>query len=570
LACIVSIPLAVYAQNSTGNSASKWDIFAGYSYLAPYATVQVPQPNGTNVTAAYDAVNVGGLFSGAYFFNRYLGVQGEFGLHEWGTARSGSTMMLNGETFVLSPNIGTHRNDDGFTTVAGGVILRDPTGDLEPFAHVLVGGALVGGPYFNPNTWGPSLTVGGGMDFETPWLNHRLAVRILQADYEFMHVNFGTGVEGVVGGTVGINAVRLSTGIVLHSPLAAPVPVTLSCSASPDSVYPGDPVTVTATAGNVSPKLHVVYNWEGEGVTGNGSAATVATASLAPGVHTVNCGVKEGKPGKEGLKPWESAEATASFTVKAFEPPTVSCSASPSTIKPGETSTVTAIGVSPQNRPLTYSYSAAAGTINGSGATAEFNSAGAPTGEVAITCNATDDKGQAATSQTSVTITAPYVAPAPHTEALCSLSFSTDKTRPTRVNNEAKACLDEVALDLEKQSDAKAVIVGNADAQEKARMEREEAAAKRHHHLQVQDVAAERAVNAKAYLVTEKGIDASRVSVVTGTEDGQTAQNYLVPAGADFTADVAGTTAVDESSVKPQTRKPLGVRKHHHRKAAAK
>jgi len=78
--------------------------------------------------------------------------------------------------------------------------------------------------------------------------------------------------------------------------------------------------------------------------------------------------------------------------VKQFEPPTISCSASPSTVKPGDTSTVTAAGVSPQSRPLTYSYAAVAGSISGSGATATFNSTGAPTGSVGITCNVTDDR----------------------------------------------------------------------------------------------------------------------------------------------------------------------------------
>ena len=32
-----------------------------------------------------------------------------------------------------------------------------------------------------------------------------------------------------------------------------------------------------------------------------------------------------------------------------------------------------------------------------------------------------------------------------------------------RVDNEAKACLDQVALDLKQQPDAKAVVVGEAD-----------------------------------------------------------------------------------------------------------
>jgi outer membrane protein OmpA-like peptidoglycan-associated protein len=217
---------------------------------------------------------------------------------------------------------------------------------------------------------------------------------------------------------------------------------------------------------------------------------------------------------------------------------------------------------------LTYGYSATAGSINGSGATAAFSSAGAPTGVVGITCNVSDDKGHTATANTSVTITAPYVAPVPHTQALSSISFASDKERPTRVDNEAKAVLDEIALDLQRQPDAKLVVVGNSDATEKAKAAREQKAALRRKHLKVEDLAAERAVNVKEYLVTEKGIDASRISVATGTADAQDVQNYLVPSGANFAADVQGTTPVDESAVKPQPRMPLLVR-HARKKAAA-
>jgi hypothetical protein len=294
---------------------------------------------------------------------------------------------------------------------------------------------------------------------------------------------------------------------------------------------------------------------------------TVATGPLAAGTYTVKGTVKEGRAGREGLKPWETADCSASFTVKAFEPPTISCTASPSTIKPGDPSTITSIGQSPQNRPLTYSYSASAGTISGSGTTASYSSAGAPTGAVGITCNTADDKGGTATASTSVTITAPYVPPVPHTQALCSISFAKDTRRPTRVDNEAKACLDEVALDLQRQSDATVVVVGEENAKEKDKVDKEELAAKKHRHVKVEDFAAERAVNTKEYLVTDKGIDASRISVATGATDGQTVEDYLVPAGATFTTDVTGTTVVDETVVKPEVRKPLGE-KHHHKKAA--
>ena len=194
---------------------------------------------------------------------------------------------------------------------------------------------------------------------------------------------------------------------------------------------------MTATAGDLEPKLNVIYSLTGPGLSATEATATVATATLAPGSYTVNCGVKEGRPGKEGLKPWESATATATFTVRAFEPPTIGCSASPSEIKPGETSTVSAAGMSPQNRPLTYNYSAASGTVSGSGSTAVFNSAGAPTGPVAITCSVTDDKGQTATANTSVTVLAPPPPPAPPAEqvrlearlALHSVFFPTAQPR---------------------------------------------------------------------------------------------------------------------------------------------
>jgi hypothetical protein len=180
---------------------------------------------------------------------------------------------------------------------------------------------------------------------------------------------------------------------------------------------------------------------------------------------------------------------------------------------------------------------------------------------VAINCTVTDDKGQTATAPTTVTIASP-VAAAPHAEALCSVSFANDKARPTRVDNEAKACLDEVALDLQKQPDAKVVVVGNDDASEKARIAREEKAEMRNKHIRVRHLAAERAVNTKAYLVTDKGIDPSRISVVTGATDDQKVEEYLVPAGADFSADVQATTPVDETMVKPVARKPLPARKH--------
>ena len=293
-----------------------------------------------------------------------------------------------------------------------------------------------------------------------------------------------------------------------------PPPITLLCNASAPAIYPGDPLSVTATAGSVNPKknTNVLYSWSGTGVTGTGNAATVATGPLDPGSYTAKAEVKEGKKGKEGLKPGESAQCEANYTVKAFEPPTISCSSSPTEVQPGGTTTVTAQAVSPQSRPLTYSYSASAGVIMGGGTTATFSSAGAPTGAVGITCSVSDDKS--------------------HTET----------------------------ANLKQHTDAKVVIVADSNAKEKDTEAKEQKRAAHNKHIKVENFAAQRAVDAKDYLVTDQGIDASRITTMTGMGDDQSAQNYLVPAGATFVNDVQGTTPVDETEVKPQERKPLPER----------
>jgi hypothetical protein len=319
--------------------------------------------------------------------------------------------------------------------------------------------------------------------------------------------------------------------------------------ANPAAGYPGDPITITGTATNLNPKKTATYSWSSTGGTAGGTATTttIDTKDLNPGTYTVTGHVTQGN------KPGQSADCTATFTVNQFQPPTVTCSANPTTVKPGDTSTITAAGVSPQNRPLTYSYSATAGQISGTTSTATLATQGAATGPITVTCTVTDDKNQTATATTTVTVEAPVVPPAPKTEKLCSIAFGRDKKRPARVDNEAKACLDDVTLNAQRTADAKLVVVGEAGADEK----------------HADKLAAQRGVNTKAYLVEEKGIDASRISVRTGPTGTAQVETYLVPTGANYDTDVTGTTAVDESTVKAQARKPLAAKQHHRARKAA-
>jgi hypothetical protein len=527
-----SAPAAAPAAPAPGSTApqapyaSRFDIFLGYSYLAPHGSVTIPGGNLVGITGpvTYSSIDYGAIGSGTYYFNRYVGGQIEYSNHPDG-------------------------NNDGASVASGGIVFRYPTEDVTPFVHFEGGAVRLGGPFKQPYTWGPAITAGGGLDYG---VGHHFAIRVFQADYQYYHVNFGPQLPFPTGGRANLNVARLSAGLVYRlGNITPPPPVTYQCAASPASVYPGDPVTITGTAANLNPKKNPTYSWTGNNgvkVTGDTNTGNVDTNGLNPGSYTVTGHVSQGQ------KAGQFADCTANFEVKQFEPPTISCSANPTTLKPGDSSTITAQGVSPQNRPLTYTYSTSAGQISGNNTTATLNTAGAPAGPITVTCNVADDKGQTASSTTTVNVEQPPPPPAPKTQTLCSINFDRDKRRPARVDNEAKACLDDVALNLQRQSDATAVVVGDSATGEKNGPK----------------LAAQRAVNTKDYLVKEKGIDASRVQVRTGSEPGKQVQNYLVPAGANFDNDVQGTTQVNEESVRPQARTGRGA--HHarrHKKAAA-
>ncbi len=546
VACAVGLgSSSLYGQSSSAPAApaappiSKIDIFLGYSYLAPHGTVTTPLPDGTSSPATYSSVDYGVAASGSYFFNKYVGGQVEVGIHPDG-------------------------NNDGASSFSAGIIARYPTDEgVTPFVHALAGGVRLGGPNYepiayHPYTWGPALTVGGGLDYSLPFFDHHLALRLFQADYLYWHASFGP--QAVTGGRANLNNARLSSGIVLKfGSIVPPPPVTYSCSVNPSSVFPGDPITATGTALNLNPKKPATYTWSGTGVkiTGDSATGNIDTTGLSAGSYTVTGHVSEGQ------KPGEFADCTANFTVKAYEPPTISCSASPTTVKPGDSSTITATGVSPQNRPLTYSYTASAGSISGTGTSATLTTTGAPAGTITVTCNVADDKGQTASATTSVSVEAPPAPVVPKTQTLCTITFGRDKKRPARVDNEAKACLDQVALSAQQTPDATVVVVG-----EKGNVIEKVFKGKKKKEAMA-DLAAQRAVNTKDYLVKEKGIDASRISVSTGSQSADEVENYLVPAGATFANDVTGTTPVNEATVKPQARVALGAKPAHHKKKAA-
>jgi hypothetical protein len=119
------------------------------------------------------------------------------------------------------------------------------------------------------------------------------------------------------------------------------------------------------------------------------------------------------------------------------------------------------------------------------------------------------------------------------TVQLCSVSFARDPGRPTRVDNEGKACLDGIALTLKHYPDARLLIVGTSS----------------HEETNGLALAHTRANNAKKYLTTEQGIDPARVDLnVSDKGIRKGLADYLIP------ANNAGAGTAAQYSAQPPAR----------------
>src|SRR5581483_5173976 len=282
---------------------------------------------------------------------------------------------------------------------------------INYFIHALVGDNLLTLKGFDPDH-GVGAILGGGMDLK---IIRPLSFRLFEADYVVGRHNFAEAVSPAFPDLrrPTLNGVRLSTGLVFNFGYPPSTPPTASCSVQPAEVMVGEPITATATASNFNPKHTLNYSWSSTGgkVSGKDNTASIDTNGVAGGSYTVTAKIADAKVKKNG-----EVMCTANFTVKEppKNPPTMSCTANPTNVQTGGTSTITCDCKSPDNVTVNVSnWTASSGTVSGTGNTGTLNTTGASAGPVTVNATCTDSRGLTTTSSAQVTVEAPPPPPPP-------------------------------------------------------------------------------------------------------------------------------------------------------------
>jgi outer membrane protein OmpA-like peptidoglycan-associated protein len=264
--------------------------------------------------------------------------------------------------------------------------------------------------------------------------------------------------------------------------------VAASCSVDKSSIVADAGDMITASAQGSDTYNHPVnYTWTATGgvVDGAGPQVRWALNGAAPGTYTISAHLDDGRG--------NNASCSSDVTVQPkppAPPPTLSCTADPSSVMAGERSTITAAASDSTGAPLTYTWQANSGQVVGTGASVQFDSTGLAPGAYTVTGRVENAKGGAADCTATVTVQQPPAKPEASKIGQCYF-----KPGSARVDNICKRVLDDAAVRLQNDPRAKIVIVGYADPKEK----------------KPDQLAKQRADNASAYLSKTKSVDTSRV-----------------------------------------------------------
>jgi outer membrane protein OmpA-like peptidoglycan-associated protein len=391
-------------------SAPKWEVYGGYSFLYPNSDLYAMLPGGVLPVGSPLESNPRGVgASVTYDFKRWFGL-----------TLDGSTNWGGGES-----SLGNKIDDAAFSNLSFGPKFTYRTTHVAPFLEALVGDhRLTPDAFHDINKLG--FMFGGGLDFK---VTKHVALRVPRVDYVMSSYRYG---PSATTRSTDLRGIRAQVGVVFtwggeHEV----IPPRAACSVQPADVFAGEPVSATAEGSNFNPQRTVTYSWSGSGVrTGEtASTARINTNGLRSGSYEVTARMGDGSP--EGV-----ASCSARFTVKEARAPLISCSSDPADVTMGGTSTITAVASSPDGRRLSYSYSTSAGNVSGQTSNATLETVGAPSGIITVTCDVADDHAEPLTASSFATVNLQTPPPPPidvvaieRRLALHSVYFATAKPR---------------------------------------------------------------------------------------------------------------------------------------------
>jgi len=531
----------LFGAGAGAQEAPKSELALDYSFARYAPSASYTKGHSLNGGGGRILFNIGQFFGIAGDFQGYNSNTTTFNIPPNGTFPSGANGSVSGNlfTYLFGPVVKVHAapHVNPFFDVLPGAAHSNVYGNAyKTLCQPTASGCTV---HTTPNGNGFALSAGGGLDIP---INQRIDFRV--GEFDYLYTRFTN-----IFNNAGQNNFRYLTGLNVKMGLPNPKMPTLACGAQPSEVLPwAGPVKATATPADFNPKHTLTYSWEANGgsAMGQGAAASVDTTSVAPGQYTLRVSATDPKQ-----KTNNTATCTATYTVRQPRPPVVACSASPATVKPGEPITVTVSGSSPELSAIDkHSFSASSGALK-EGETqrgtqpgeftqvATLDTSNVTPGPINVNVGVTDVHGLSSTCTASAEVVSPptMVAVVPQPQPAQLVGKCDFKNAKARVDNTCKATLDGVAIQLQRDSGSRLVVIGFADSPEAAHGKNLEAV---------------RAANVRNYLTKGDGkqqIDPSRIEIrKTGDRsNGKVAQMYIVPENGRLPLD--NTEVVDENTL---------------------